>query len=198
MTKINFSLLLLGVFVTVAVIAFWGNAPQTSPLPLQQATPLTSFTLIDTAAKPFSFQQLEGKVSVVNFIFTSCPDFCPRLSTAMSQLEKQFKEKEVQFISITVDPHTDTPQILSEYAQRFHADINRWHFLTGESDDIKKLLIEGFKIGSPADPLAHSDRFVLVDDQLNILNYYSFSDAAQMDRLPNDIFHALSRVTAKK
>ena len=72
---------------------------------------------------------------IVNFIFTSCPSICPVMTGTLLQLKRQLKDDRSNplFISITLDPDTDTPAVLAEYAQRFDA---RWKFLTGSREDV--------------------------------------------------------------
>ncbi len=82
---------------------------------------------------------LKGKVVLINFIYTSCPDACPLETARIAEVYDLLKDrvgKDVHFYSISVDPEVDTPQVLAEYAQRFHVGPG-WKFLTGTKADIR-------------------------------------------------------------
>jgi len=82
---------------------------------------------------------LKGKVVLINFIYTSCPDACPLETARIAEVYDLLKDrvgKDVHFYSISVDPEVDTPQVLAEYAQRFHVGPG-WKFLTGSKADIR-------------------------------------------------------------
>ena len=103
---------------------------------------------------------LRGKVWIASFIFTRCSGPCPQVTAAMADLQKDFASQPDALVTFTVDPEYDTPKILSQYADRFHADADRWLFLTGKQAYIYKLLRDGFKVGADrnTDPDADSRR----------------------------------------
>jgi cytochrome oxidase Cu insertion factor (SCO1/SenC/PrrC family) len=89
---------------------------------------------------------LKGKVVVINSFFTSCSSVCPLMNSAMEKIQAAFAErvgKDIFLISISVDPTTDTPPRLKEYAERFHAKPG-WYFLTGKKENVDLAL---YKIG---------------------------------------------------
>ena len=82
---------------------------------------------------------IKDKVVAINFIYTSCPDTCPLETAQLVKVQKILGDrvgKDVFFYSISIDPTTDTPQVLKEYQERFGA---RWTFLTGKESDIIQL-----------------------------------------------------------
>ncbi len=81
---------------------------------------------------------LKGKLVAINMIFTSCPDSCPLSTANLARVQRQLGDQaaNIHFYSITVDPETDTPEVLKAYAEKFHAGPN-WLFLTGQPDDIR-------------------------------------------------------------
>jgi protein SCO1/2 len=93
----------------------------------------------------------------------------------------------VEFVSITVDPERDTPEVLTEYAERFGADTGRWHFLTGALPYIHDVAVTGFKVGSMDDPLIHSERLILVGREGVIRGYYDGTEADSVLELSRDI-----------
>lgn len=160
--------------------------------------PVPDFSLIERSGRRVGLSDLRGKVGIVNFIYTNCPDTCPIQSAQMKELQAQFiGEKDLRLVSITVDPKRDTPKALSEYANRFGADPERWFFLTGEKETIYRLAQEGFRLGAAELPHAkrpasgathtHSPRFVLVDRKAQIRGYYVSTDAEAMVRLGQDL-----------
>lgn len=86
---------------------------------------------------------LAGKVVMINFVFTSCKDACPLITQAIVAVKNQIPEifgKPVHFVSISVDPATDTPERLREFAEKNHANVPGWTFLTGSPDNITHIL----------------------------------------------------------
>lgn len=156
------------------------------------------FSLIERSGRRIERSDLLGKVWIVNFIYTHCPDTCPLQSAQMAQLQADLMaEQEVRLVSITVDPERDTREVLARYAGRFGADPERWLFLTGEKEAISHLAQEGFhlsavevppeKRATPEASHLHSSRFVLVDRQARIRGYYPSSDAEALQRLRQDV-----------
>ncbi|HWP57406.1 MAG TPA: SCO family protein [Candidatus Acidoferrales bacterium] len=155
------------------------------------------FKLTERSGAWVTEADLKGRVSVVNFIYTNCPDTCPLQSAEMRNLQEEFDpSRPVRFVSITVDPQRDTPQVLQKYAARFKADPKRWLFLTGKEDEIRRLAEEGFHLSAAEIPEAkrpasgathaHSPRFVLLDREARIRGYYASTDKEALARLRRD------------
>jgi len=101
--------------------------------------PASDFTLTDQDGQSFTLSSLQGKVVLIDFIFTSCPGPCPLLSLKLSQLQQRLGDrlgKDVMLLSVTIDPKRDTPAVLKDYAQRYQANLQGWKFLTGSTRDI--------------------------------------------------------------
>jgi protein SCO1/2 len=97
------------------------------------------FKLTDQEGKPFQFTMARGKVVLVNFIFTTCPDVCPLLTAKMATIQRSLEKnhnKNYFLLTITTDPERDTAPILKEYAGRFKADLSQWRFLTGTRQEL--------------------------------------------------------------
>jgi protein SCO1/2 len=106
------------------------------------------FVLIERSGRQIMQADLLGKVWIVNFFYTECPDTCPLQSAHMARLQDALaQEPDVRLVSISVDPEHDTPEVLAEYATRYGADPDRWLFLTGPKDAIYQLAIDGFRLG---------------------------------------------------
>ena len=133
-------------------------------LEIKQTVP--DFTLTDQTRKRVSLSQLRGKVVVMNFIYTSCalPQFCYRMTNHFGVLQTRFAGRDLVLLSVTFDPGRDTPERLAEYARQWQADPARWHFLTGPSDDIRRIA-DSFGLDFFPDEglITHSLRTVLID-----------------------------------
>ncbi len=164
------------------------------------------FSLIERSGRKVSLTELKGKVWVALFFYTDCRDICPLIVPQMGLLHLEYlKDPEfrsaVRFVSITVDPEHDTPQVLTKFAKRFSADPELWLFLTGDKAAIYRLAQQGFKlgIGEQENPLEvkektgeekeflHSSRLILVDRKARIRGYYSGIEAEAMVRLRKDL-----------
>ncbi len=98
-------------------------------------------TLTDQEGRPFPLRSLHGKLVLVTFIYTACPDVCPLLTAKFADIQQSLKRErrdDYFLLSITTDPGADTPQVLKGYAQRFGADLHTWAFLTGNKKDLSK------------------------------------------------------------
>ena len=135
------------------------------------------FTFTERSGEPFGTKDFYGKISVVDFIFTSCPGVCPIMADRMQHLYDVYKnDPEVQFVSISVDPETDSLPVLRQYAIDHGVTDNRWLFLRGPIEQVLQVSEQGFKLPMGTLPAGHSSRFVLVDSKGQIRGYYSSDD----------------------
>jgi protein SCO1 len=150
------------------------------PSPLADIGPAPPTVLIDAAGKPFDLASLKGKVVLVSFVYTTCNGVCPATTTSLGRIEKSLEEAKlwgnsVEFVSITLDPRRDTPEVLSRYARLFGADAARWHFLTGSVPDVESVITAWgmwAKIG-PTGTLDHPSRIFLLDPRGHQREIYS-------------------------
>lgn len=159
-----------------------------SGLPTMGEVP--AFTLTNQEGQPFvSTAALANKIWVADFIFTTCHGPCPRMTAQMHRIQEQTREfSDVELVSFTVDPATDTPEVLSAYARKFKADPEHWTFLTGTAEALNKLSFDTFRLGNVGDgKLEHSTRFVLIDRKGRIRGYYDTTDATALPQLVEDI-----------
>ncbi len=191
--------LVLTFVVGYGVFSLLSDSSESFPsgkLPILGIVP--AFSLIERTQQPFTHTDLTGSIWVADFIFTHCPGICPLLSQRMSRLQTTLRTKPVRFISFSVDPERDTPEVLQGYAQRYHADGQRWIFLTGERAAMYPLIQNGFQLSVEAlapddprlttgEPIVHSNRFVLIDSQRRIRGYYRGDDTESMAQLLRDI-----------
>ncbi len=146
---------------------------------------LSRFELIERSGKAVSSDQLLGQPYVVSFFFSTCPSVCVQQNQKLKELQDQFEGKGVRFVAISVDPETDTPEILREYAARFGADNDQWLFMTGDLNYIRRIGAEIYQ--QPVDKKFHSERFVLVDPQGAIEGFYNWPEKVQFQKLQKKI-----------
>ncbi|MDR4948216.1 SCO family protein [Neobacillus cucumis] len=102
-----------------------------------------STTFITQSGDTYQFGKDHTKLKLIEFIYTHCPDVCPTTTQKMVELKQDLLRKGVygktiEFVTITIDPYRDTPEILNEYKQGFGIkNDNNWIFLTGEKQEIK-------------------------------------------------------------
>jgi len=150
--------------------------------------PLPTFSVIDQNGAAFTSDAMRGHVTIVDFVFTSCPSICPTLTTKMSTLLTR-TDPEVKLLSISVDPENDTPAKMTEFLAKHGKPSSRWSFVTGDPTVVEKTVIQGFKIRVARDKagsLSHGEHFVVVDKQLRIRGYFDASPSgldALVDRV---------------
>ena len=154
------------------------------------------FDLVAQDGQPFHSQSLAGKIWVADFIYTTCPGPCPRMTSHMREVQDAVLKipgvrTNVSFVSFTVDPANDTPPVLAAYA-KMHGAAPIWYFLTGPPATLETLDRDAFKLGNVDGKLEHSTRFVLVDGQGRIRGYYDTSESSAIPKLISDIY-ALAR-----
>lgn len=161
------------------------------------------FSFTDQNNEIITNEDYKGKVFVVEFFFTSCPDICIIMNQNMVKIQDEFMgNPNVGMASFTIDPSHDTPEVLKEYAQNMGINKPQWHLLTGDKDAIFKLANEGFKLyvgesQSPEVSFEHSGLFALIDKEGNIrsreddhgnpLIYYNGLENRDIQMLKEDI-----------
>jgi len=186
------------------------------PLPIYKQLP--EFTFLDQYGEIYGNQaiapddqtgrqSLRNKVWVANFIFTRCTTVCPIFTKEMFEIQTRTKQLIDAFhmVSFTVDPEYDSPEVLLAYAKKNRVSPRMWSFLTGDLEQIKSTVVEGFHIhmaagdGATGDhsSLMHGSHFVLVDYQSRIRGYYKSDEKGVVDRLLRDV-NILLNVTGDK
>jgi protein SCO1/2 len=152
------------------LLALMMTAAEPKPSPLADIGPAPATILIDSAGKPFDLASRRGKVVLVSFVYTTCTGVCPGTTQALARIQETLQEAKVwatsvEFVSITLDPARDTPEILHRYARLFRADPTAWHFLTGSQDQVESVIAAwGMWVKSvPSGALDHPSRIFLLD-----------------------------------
>jgi protein SCO1/2 len=142
-------------------------------------------------------KDVEGKIFVVEYFFTTCVTICPKMNVQMQRIQKVYKGNDnVKLLSFTVNPEVDTVEQMKRYALSHDADDNQWSFLTGEKKDLYNLARTSFFVLKPAEAqnlgdagsdFIHTNNFVLVDKQKRIRGYYDGTSQKEVDQLIKDI-----------
>lgn len=109
---------------------------------LAEIGPAADFELIAQDGKPFSLRQVRGKVVAVSFTFTSCTDVCPILISSLVSVQQRLGEQfgsEVYFVTVSMDPETDRPERLKQYAEAMGCDLRGWSLVTGRESAIQEV-----------------------------------------------------------
>jgi protein SCO1/2 len=181
--------ILFVVTTIVAGIRLWYMyQPKHSQLPVVSKVP--DFSFINENNQNFTLANMKGKVSIADFIFTSCAGTCPMMSTKMTELQQELaNDPKIQFVSFSVDPETDTPEVLASYGKGYGAIEGKWIFLTGDKKKVYELTRSGFHLGldtEGTEAIIHSQKFVLVDGNADIRGYYDSEDEEAMKKLIED------------
>ena len=152
------------------------------------------FALVDQKEEKFTEQDIEGKICVVDFFFTSCPGICPKLAVSMAGLQAEFlHDDQVLLLSHSVMPDRDTPAVLQKYATDKQVDFNKWKLLTGDRDEIYDLgrkyyfVEEDEGLKRDNDVFLHTENFVLIDKDRRIRGIYNGLDPNSMESLIADV-----------
>ena len=156
--------------------------------------------LYNQLGKLVSFDDLQGKILVVDFFFTHCGLICPRLTQNMKGLQDALKLRDVRrrvdttfvhFISISIDPERDSVPVLKAYADKYGVNPDVWWLLTGDKKTIYDFSMNEMKLGlqdtTVTEEFIHSNRFVLLDKQRVVRGYYNGLDTAALSTLAEDL-----------
>jgi len=157
----------------------------------------------DGNALHFYSDLIKGKTVAINFIFTTCTTICPPLAATFARVQKEMGDKvgkDVHFISISVDPLTDTPERLKAWGAKFKAGPG-WTFVTGNKEQIDNLLYAlGVSVSRRED---HSPTVIVGNDLKGIwTRTYGLARSAQLVGLITDVMEgnvdeSLTKGTAK-
>ena len=172
-------------------------ATLSSPLPLVGDVP--EFSLTQRDGRTITKADLAGQPWVANFVFTTCPGPCPKLSARMSALQREIVQRgwQVRLVSFSVDPLHDTPKVLQQYARRFKADPAVWWFLTCDDEPkmyelVEKGFLQSVVAKTYKSALIHSNYMVIVDGQGRLRAFHDGLDAGAAERILVDLEKLLS------
>jgi protein SCO1/2 len=132
------------------------------------------FILTDQSGREFRSEKLFGVPWVASFFFANCTSHCPRLNTALFQLQE--RTNRIHIVSFTVDPANDSPAVLAQLARRYKADATRWHLLTGSPVALGKIS-ESFFAGKLG--MEHTMHYLLVDADMRFRVRHRLEDGPE-------------------
>jgi len=160
-----------------------------SPNPIHK---VSYFSFIDQHDNIFTTNDLKNKITISDFFFTSCPVICPRMSEKMKELAEIYKnEKNIQFLSISVDPKNDSKEVINNYISTRKLNYSNWYFLQTDSS-ISSLLPEGFLLSGENLPGMHPTKFILINYEGEIVGYYDPFIESEFNILKNNTTHLLN------
>ena len=138
------------------------------------------FAFINQDGKIVTDKDVEGKVYVAEYFFTTCRGVCPRLNTNMKKVYDRFRnEKDFVILSHTSDPERDSAQQLKKYADSLGVNTSKWIFLTGRKDSLYTMARISYTIDDPAnnlrsidDDFLHTQYWALVNRQGEVKKIY--------------------------
>lgn len=147
-----------------------------------------AFNLISQDGNTYNEKYFIGKKVIFSFFFTSCKGPCPTLNSNLVRIQKDLTEnKDLLFVSVTIDPKRDSPDILREYAKKIGANLENWVFLTGSIDEIVKLSEGDLKLGVDPAEYNHSTKVILVDKESNIRGLFDSDGKKEIKELERTI-----------
>lgn len=166
------------------------------------------FHFINQDSMRITHHDVEGKVYIADFFFTTCPSICPAKTRQLSRIQDSLRVHhllgtQVKIISHTVDPDHDTPAVLKQYAQNHGIDTRNWYLVTEEKEYLYRMAKQGYMATAFADADAeggffHTDQFVLLDGERHIRGFYDGTDTDQVNQLWEDILELLKEQKALK
>ena len=179
------------------------NPPTTKAVTVGESVP--DFTLTDQNREKVVLSNFEGKVIVLNFVYTRCalPNFCFRSSNNLGLLQRRFRQRlgrDLVLLTVTFDPTHDDPVALAKYAATWKADSNKWHFLTGTAEDVRRVCeIFGEDVFQDEGLMAHSLHTAIINGKGKLIANLEGNEfsAQQLGDLVQQILTASVRKTAQ-
>ena len=171
--------LVTGIGSWFAVVAFSAKE-KVRGIPPDKERQLVNFAFTDSSGREVTRDEMRGKILVVSFLFTACSLTCPEVSKRMAEIQKLTADApDVRLLSLTVDPRSDTPPVLTKWGERFGADTNRWNLLTGDQAQLHFVIGTSFLAVETNNPFnsmpgnfAGTERIALVDKQGRVRAFF--------------------------
>ena len=190
-----FAVLVLGFYVALSSVIPGFNKKRFPPI-----SRVEPFRFTTQDGKPFTNSDMNGKVAVVNFFFTTCTSVCPRMNNNLKPIYEDLKgNPQVQFLSFTSDPLRDSAARLKHYADSMGVNTAKWTFLTGRKDSLYQAARYSFKIDDPDNfasnegvDFLHTQFVALVNPKGEVVKIYDGIKPSEMKTMENDIKNLLS------
>ncbi|MCX8019793.1 MAG: SCO family protein [Chitinophagaceae bacterium] len=183
---IFFTALVLGFYYTMTLLIPGYGQKKIPPI-----SSIREFRFINQDGQPVTRKNVEGKVFVAEFFFTTCKGICPLMNQNMKKVYEALKnEKDFLILSHTCDPETDSPAVLKRYADSLQVDTRKWIFLTGRKDSLYYMARLSYTIDDPAnnlknadDDFLHTQFWALVDKRGDVRAVYDGLKQSEVDKL---------------
>lgn len=154
---------------------------------------ISNFSFINQDGKTVNNLTFNNSIYVADFFFTSCPTICPLMKSEMMRVYRKYiNEEKIKLLSHTINPEFDTVERLKEFAKKFNVDSNKWHFVTGDINEIYEIGFKSYMVTAAKDSLSpggflHSGTFLLVDNNKKIRGVYDGTNKLEVNKLLKDI-----------
>lgn len=155
---------------------------------------IANFSMTDQHNKTITEKDIEGKIHIANFFFTSCGSICPKMTNNLIAFQDEFKdEKDIVLLSYSVTPWQDSVPVLKNFAEKYKITASNWHLLTGSKKEIYQLARQSYfaeeNIGFAKDTseFMHTEHLLLVDKNKKIRGVYNATLALEIQQLIKDV-----------
>lgn len=153
---------------------------------------IADFAFINQDGDTITNADFEGKAYVVDFFFIHCPTICPKVTQQMLRVHDKFIDNDnIKFLAHTIDPKRDNVAALKSYANKLDAKAPKWHFVTGDKDELYEIADDYFSVAveNPDAPggFDHSGRLILVDKNRHVRAFANGTDPDEVTQFIADI-----------
>ena len=146
---------------------------------------IPDFAFVNQDGDTITNADFAGKAYVADFFFIHCPTICPKVTQQMLRVHDKFADNDnLQLLAHTVDPKRDDVPALKSYANKLDAKAPKWHFVTGDKDELHGIADDYFSVAiENADApggFDHSGRLILVDKNRHVR---AFANGTQPDEV---------------
>lgn len=165
------------------------------PIETNMSENVAEFAFTNQDKEIVSLDDLSGDWWLADFIFTNCETVCLPMTSNLSQIQEEIEVENIpiQFVSFSVDPDYDQPDVLKEYGEAYDVNFDNWSFLTGyDFEEIRKLSIKSFRapLKEPtygSDQVTHDNRFFLVNPEGKVVKSYDGVKKESIKEIMNDL-----------
>ncbi len=153
---------------------------------------IPDFAFINQNGDTVTNADFEGKAYVADFFFIHCPTICPKVTQQMLRVNDKFADDDnLMLLAHTVDPKRDDVAALKSYADKLDAKTPKWHFVTGDKDELHGIADDYFSVAieNPDAPggFDHSGRLILVDKNRHVRAFANGTDPDEVTQFIEDI-----------
>jgi protein SCO1/2 len=187
---IFFAVLVVGFFLFLSFVIPEFVHPKTRPI-----SEVQPFSFTNQDGQTITDKDVKGKVTAVNFFFTTCKTVCPRMNNNLLPVYEAFKnEKDFLLLSFTSDPQRDSASVLKKYADSLKVDTRKWIFITGRKDSLYSAARHSYAIDDPKnfvtnieDDFLHTQFVALVNKKGEVVQVYDGIKSSEISQMQERI-----------